>query len=144
MTFSHGAILVALLTCGAAATAAASQPEGPERWVAANATGAAYVDAQPVIRKDDYAVIWRMQNFTDPRQVADGQARSMKYQVEYNCADRQQRALYSELYSGSMATGKLVGLSYQQHQWQPATTGSHGFDLACQNLPQPAVVASAP
>lgn len=145
MTFSHAAILAAALSGGMAASAfAASQPSGPEHWVAANATGASYVDAQAIIRKDDYAVIWRMRNFADPRPVGDAEARSMKYQVEYNCAARQQRALYAEMYAGKMASGKLVGLSYQQHHWQPAMAGGHGFALACQSLARPAVVASAP
>jgi len=145
MTFSHGAILVAALTCGSAAVALASgQPTGPERWIAGSSSTAAYVDAHPIIRKDNYAVIWRMQNFADARQIGDSRVRSVKYQVEYNCADREQRALYAEMYSGSMATGKLVGLSYQQHHWQPAITGGHGFERACQTVPQPAVVASAP
>lgn len=145
MTFSHGAILATAMTCGmAAAAVAGSPPIGPEHWVAANAADASYVDAQPIIRQDDYAVIWRMRNYPKARQMGDGMVRSVKYQVEYNCTAREQRALYAEMYAGSMATGQLVALSYQQHPWQPSLADGHGFAVACQSVPQPAVVASAP
>ena len=149
MTISHAAILAAALTCGILSPALAagqpsSQPPGPQRWIAASPADASYVAAHAIIRKNDYAIIWRMRNFAEARQIGDSQVRSVKYQVEYNCADRQQRALYSEMYAGSMATGKLVALSYQQHHWKPAMVGGHGFEVACQTLAQPAVVASAP
>lgn len=145
MTISHAAILSAVLTCGAIGTAlAAPQPSGPQHWVATSPAGSSYVDAHAIIRENDYAVIWRMRNYPEARQIGDSQVRSVKYQVEYNCAARMQRALYSEMYAGSMATGKLVALSYEQDHWQPSEAGGHGFAVACQGLAQPAVVASVP
>lgn len=145
MTIPHAAVLAAALTCGTIGAAlAAGQPSGPERWIAASPADTSYVAAPAIIRENDYAVIWRMRNYVEARQIGDSQVRSVKYQVEYDCASHKQRALYSEMYAGSMATGKLVALSYQQHQWKPAMAGGHGFEVACQTLAQPAVMAAAP
>lgn len=149
MIYPQRAILAAALGCCASTAAlAATQAPGAERWIAANATGASFVDTQSVIRKDSYAVIWRMQNLQSPAapisNAGGAQARSVKYEVEYDCAAHRERALSSESYSGSMGAGRLVGLSYAQQAWRPAPVGGHGFQLACGSLPQPAIVASAP
>lgn len=144
MMISRAALFATVLSSLGAATALAAEAPAPEHWIAAGASNISFVNTQSVIRKDDYAVIWRMQNFPQAEAAGQGQARSAKIQVEYNCAAARQRALSSEMYSGRMGTGKLVGLSYQQRPWEPASPGGHAFSLACGHLAQPAVVASAP
>ncbi|GAB0116177.1 surface-adhesin E family protein [Acidisoma sp. 7E03] len=144
MIISRAALLATVLSGFGCAYAIAADAPAPDHWIATGTSNASFVNTQSVIRKDDYAVIWRMQNFAQAEPVGQAQARSAKIQVEYNCAAARERALSAELYSGRMATGSLVGLSYQQHPWQPAQPTGHGFALACGHLTQPAVVASAP
>lgn len=144
MIISRAALLATVLSGLSAACAFAADSPTPDHWIAAGASDASFVNTQAVIRKDDYAVIWRMQNFPQVETAGQGQARSAKIQVEYNCAEAQERALSSEMYSGRMGSGSLVGLSYQPQAWQPARPGGHAFALACGHLAQPAVVASAP
>ena len=144
MMISRTALFATVLSGLGAVTALAAEAPAPEHWIAAGASNVSFVNTQSVIRKDDYAVIWRMQNFPQAEVAEQGQARSAKIQVEYNCAAARQRAVSAEMYSGRMGTGKLVGLSYQEHPWEPARPDGHAFSIACGQLAQPAVIASAP
>jgi hypothetical protein len=97
-------------------------------------------------RKDDYAVIWRMQNYSSDRVINKQPVGSIKYQVEYNCASHQRRGLYYEMYSGPMGTGELIALSYDRDHWRALpVNASNAYQLACGTAAAaPAVVASAP
>ncbi|GAB0112858.1 surface-adhesin E family protein [Acidisoma sp. C75] len=152
MKFAQGAFFATVFSgiCAAAAyaqgTTSLGAASGPEAWVQVHTgqAGAGYVAAQPILRKDSYAVIWHLQNFADARAVGGKTYRSMKTQVEYNCAARESRAVYAEMYAGAMATGRLVDLSYDEGGWRQVPAAAGGFRLACSQAPQPAVLASAP
>jgi hypothetical protein len=104
-----------------------------------------YIADAALIRQDDHAVIWRMQTYDTDQMLNKKSFRSIKYQVEYNCASRQRRGLYYEMYSGTMGTGHLIALSYVSDHWRAVVVGTgRGYHLACGSIAHPAVVASAP
>ncbi|WP_158803395.1 surface-adhesin E family protein [Acidisoma sp. L85] len=124
-------ILLPLLALGPACHAhAASARQGG--WQGLDVTGpiARYVDDTNIVRSGEDVILWRLQDFRDRVTVGGKRIRSIRYQVEYDCNAQLRRGLYYEMYSGHMAGGKLVGLSYAMDNWREVASGA-GMRIAC-------------
>ncbi|MCB8879997.1 hypothetical protein ACELLULO517_07110 [Acidisoma cellulosilytica] len=145
----QGVLLAASAVCLFAASARADSDKVlADHWIEIGAKNdvTRYIAASALVRQDQYAVIWRMQNYAAERVIDKQPVRSIKYQVEYNCASHQRRGLYYEMYSGQMGTGDLIAMSYDRDHWRALpVNASHAYQLACGTAAAaPAVVASAP
>jgi endo-1,4-beta-mannosidase len=89
-----------------------------------------YVDDIHIVRGGDHAVIWKLQDFNITSHFGTNNVYSIRYEVEYNCHRQLRRRLYYEMYSGHMAQGSLVAMSYPDEKWAHVTTGS-GLQVAC-------------
>lgn len=149
MNTLHGVLLAASAACLVAVSAqAATDKPLADHWIetGAHKDVTRYVAASALVRQDDYAVIWRMQNYGSNRMINNKPVGSIKYQVEYNCASHQRRGLYYEMYSGPMASGSLIAVGYDSDHWRALPVSpSNAYQQACGTADAaPAVVASAP
>jgi hypothetical protein len=111
-----------------------NQSPGLGGWieVGSNGTTTRYIDKATVFHKGKYGIIWRLQDFHTDNYVDNKMFRSVKYQVEYDCISHERRGLYYEIYSGQMATGRLVDFSYALDRWRPVPSdGGLGLEVAC-------------
>lgn len=148
MSLSQRVALAAALACLATSGAMAegAKPDAGQ-WteVASGGPVKRYVATTPIIHQDDYAIIWRMQDYASDNFINAKRFRSIKYQVEYNCVSHEKRGLYYEIYSGHMGTGELVDLSYDRDHWRSIPVdGSVGFRVACGGNDHSDQVAAAP
>ncbi len=131
----HGTLCIASVVCAFAASARAENTKPfADRWVEVSTKNdvTRYIATSVLVRQHDYAVIWRLQDYDSERFINNKPVRSIKYQVEYNCASHQRRGLYYEMYSGQMGTGNLIALSYDRDHWRALrTSAKHTYQLAC-------------
>lgn len=145
----HGVLLAVSTSCLLTVSAQAdSSLSAGDRWIE---TGSGhdvthYIAAADLVRQDQYAVVWGMRNYSANRVINKKIVRSIKYQIEYNCAAHQRRGLYYEMYSGQMGTGALIAVSYDRDHWRDLPVSAAGsYHLACGPADvSPALVASAP
>jgi hypothetical protein len=109
---------------------AAPTPQGGWHDLGLTGSVAGYVDDTNIVRSGDDAILWRLQDFKDGVSIGGKRVRSLRYQVEYDCNARLRRGLYYEMYSGHMAGGKLVSLSYTMDSWRKLGSGI-GMRIAC-------------
>lgn len=148
MTLSHGTVIAAALSCLSLPSALAAAPRSVAgQWIEVGSGGAVtrYVASTSIIHEDNYAVIWRLQDYKSDNFINASRFHSIKYQVEYDCASHQRRGIYYEIYAGHMGTGRLVDLSYDQDRWRSLPVdGGTGFRIACGLTGAPDQVATAP
>jgi hypothetical protein len=135
MRFSRGFAAAVLLSLGCGNYAFGQNPlSAAGGWVEVGQSGAAtrYIQSASIFHKDEYGVIWRLQDYHTRNYINDQPFRSIKYQVEYDCLSHKRRGLYYEIYSGPMATGRLVDFSYALDKWRSVPSdGGRGLSVAC-------------
>jgi hypothetical protein len=101
-------------------------------WLEVGSSGTVtrYIKDVSTIYKDGYGIIWRLQDYNTNNYINDRPFRSVKYQVEYDCLSHKRRGVYYEIYSGHMATGRLVDFSYALDKWRPVEMVP-GFRTGC-------------
>ena len=94
-----------------------------------------YADPATISRSGNMAKMWRLSNFKTLQTWNNNSYFSDKTQNEYDCKDKQYRALYFTLYAGNMGGGNTV---YSNDgvptTWRPIPTNSVSetlWKLAC-------------
>jgi hypothetical protein len=98
----------------------------PPKWVLRSTDNGLsnYVDMDNISRNKNVVTIWHLQNSTTPLGIPDqNQFRSVKYQLEFNCATHQDRVLYYASFSEEWGRGKLVNGGKKAEDWKQVADG---------------------
>lgn len=96
--------------------------------VGSNAESNLFADNGPARREGDKVRMWDMIDYRELQERDGVSFRSMKVEVEYDCAARRFRNLSANLYPGRMADGEPVATYARPDAWQEIQAGS-GIDL---------------
>lgn len=108
-------------------------------WQIVGSNGASdlFADNGPVRREGDKVRMWDMIDYRELQERAGVSYRSMKVEVEYDCAVRRFRNLSATLHAGRLAEGEPVATYARADAWQEIQAGS-GIELlakfACDKL----------
>lgn len=90
-----------------------------------------YMDFATIRRSGDMAKAWELQDFTQPKRLADESPYlSAKVLWEYDCADERERIVAIQQFAGQMGGGK-IGWTYHDSpmKWAPIAPGSVAVEL---------------
>jgi Surface-adhesin protein E len=102
-------------------------------WVSVAAVDQAgvtiYVDLATIHRKGARVTMLELIDYRTIQTVAGTAFLSAKLQREYDCAGDRHRTLALTRLSGNMGTGKVLRITSDEQQWEPADPGSIGKRL---------------
>ena len=97
--------------------------------------GAIYYDAALIGRAGDVATLWRLLDYTESQTTGSGGGqrtyRSQKYQDEVDCTKAQSRTVKVMEFAEPMGRGATVGEFSTPGGWQPLSSESPYFRIAC-------------
>ena len=107
--------------------ATSSNPSNkPPKWILKSTYNnlSDYLDVDNIKRNGNIVSIWHLQNSSTLLGVpGQNQFRSIKYQLEFNCATNQDRVLYYGSFSDLWARGMLVDGGKKSEDWKPIADG---------------------
>ena len=91
-------------------------------WVLVSGTGSAneYIDMSTVQRSGNVVTAWILGDLADARPFKGRTFRSLKTQVEFDCASNRFRQIHASLYSGQMGSGTVLESGPVSNPWEPA------------------------
>ena len=95
-------------------------------WLVVGETDTALYYYEPgTLRKNGNKVkMWELSNYIVEMRASGKDYKSMKTQSEYDCAEYQQRLIYSVVYSENMGGGQIIANLDGDKNWRPAVPGS--------------------
>jgi len=97
-------------------------------WVLVSGTGSAneYIDLSTIQRSGNLVTAWVLGDLADARPFKGRTFRSLKTQVEFDCAANRFRQIHVSLYSGQMGAGTVLESGVVSNPWEPAVPQSVG------------------
>lgn len=94
-----------------------------------------YVDSASIGRDGDVAALWQLIDYTSARWIDAGVVMSVRNLVEYDCAGRRARTVYTEAFSEQLGQGRqMFAERTPQAEWvavPAASTGETLWRIAC-------------
>jgi hypothetical protein len=105
-----------------------SMAQANTNWVLVSGTGSAneYIDMSTIQRSGNVVTAWILGDLADARPFKGRTFRSLKTQVEFDCAANRFRLIHASLYSGQMGAGTVLESGPASNPWEPAVPQSVG------------------
>ena len=105
-----------------------SLAQGNTNWILVSGTGSAneYIDMSTIQRNGNVVTAWVLGDLAEPRPFKGKTFRSLKTQVEFDCAANRFRQINASLYSGQMGAGTVLESGSVSNPWEPAVPQSVG------------------
>jgi hypothetical protein len=84
-----------------------------------------YADRETIGRAGDFAKMWSLFDFSIPQLLrGKREYRSVKFQKEFDCGQRQFRVLSLDWYADNMSRGEPIASTSVDSEWKPVSPGS--------------------